>query len=271
MQDIGFVHYWWTARLQGGRGVVREGQRGAGRALVAAVAGGDDAGRGRRSAVVAPDVGGDPRSRRKSTGCATMPSGGWPSSTRSTPSTQLQQIVDTAAVETAGRRPTGTAVARCHAVRGIPLDPDRARRTRSIPAGRVALSPQSPLFPLPDEPQRLSARRLHERPASTLAAGVFGAVIGSFLNVCIYRLPLGEVGRLAGVGLPHCGAPAGLVREHPGRQLPGAAAAAAGPAGAHLRALSDRRGADGADVRRGLVVVRPEPAAGRRGWSSAAR
>ena len=29
-------------------------------------------------------------------------------------------------------------------------------------------------------------------PATTLAAAIFGAIVGSFLNVCIYRLPLGK-------------------------------------------------------------------------------
>ena len=59
MQDIGFVHYWWTHDYQGRRGVVSEGERGSRRPLVPAVAGGHDAGRGRRSRVVAPDVGVD--------------------------------------------------------------------------------------------------------------------------------------------------------------------------------------------------------------------
>ena len=36
MQDIGFVHYWWIARLPRGRGVVRQGQPTCRRAVVAA-------------------------------------------------------------------------------------------------------------------------------------------------------------------------------------------------------------------------------------------
>ena len=53
MQDIGFVHYWYDHDYRAAAECVPQGERGAGRALVAAVAGGDDAGAGRRSAVVA--------------------------------------------------------------------------------------------------------------------------------------------------------------------------------------------------------------------------
>ena len=53
MQDIGFVHYWYVHDYQRRRRLVSEGQRRAWRALVAAVAGGDDPGAGRRSAVLA--------------------------------------------------------------------------------------------------------------------------------------------------------------------------------------------------------------------------
>ena len=56
MQDIGFVHYWWRHDYQAAAELVRAGQRRAGRAVVAALAGGDDAGAGRRPAVVADDV-----------------------------------------------------------------------------------------------------------------------------------------------------------------------------------------------------------------------
>ena len=88
MQDIGFVHYWYLHDYQRGRRLVRAGGRRAGRALVAALAGGDDAGAGRRPAVVARDVGGDSRSRPKSTGCATTPSAGCCSCRRSMRSTR---------------------------------------------------------------------------------------------------------------------------------------------------------------------------------------
>lgn len=40
---------------------------------------------------------------------------------------------------------------------------------------------------------------------STAIAAVFGAVVGSFLNVCIYRLPLGKSIMWPGSACPHCG------------------------------------------------------------------
>lgn len=39
---------------------------------------------------------------------------------------------------------------------------------------------------------------------STTVAAVFGAVVGSFLNVCIYRLPLGKSIVWPGSACPHC-------------------------------------------------------------------
>jgi leader peptidase (prepilin peptidase)/N-methyltransferase len=41
--------------------------------------------------------------------------------------------------------------------------------------------------------------------ASTAIAALFGAVVGSFLNVCIHRLPLGKSIMWPGSSCPHCG------------------------------------------------------------------
>jgi leader peptidase (prepilin peptidase)/N-methyltransferase len=41
--------------------------------------------------------------------------------------------------------------------------------------------------------------------ASTLAAGILGAIVGSFLNVCIYRLPLGRSVVWPASACPSCG------------------------------------------------------------------
>ncbi|OFW22467.1 MAG: hypothetical protein A3H97_06070 [Acidobacteria bacterium RIFCSPLOWO2_02_FULL_65_29] len=41
-------------------------------------------------------------------------------------------------------------------------------------------------------------------PAAILVAAVFGAIVGSFLNVCIYRLPLGQSVVWPSSACPHC-------------------------------------------------------------------
>ena len=40
---------------------------------------------------------------------------------------------------------------------------------------------------------------------SILVAAIFGAIVGSFLNVCIYRLPLGKSVMWPSSACPHCG------------------------------------------------------------------
>ena len=69
----------------------------------------------------------------------------------------LQPSVDAFAARV-GRGPADWAsLVRARVLRAIPLDPSRVPYDLT-PDGRVRLSPASPLWPLPDEPQRTSAR-----------------------------------------------------------------------------------------------------------------
>ena len=140
MQDIGFVHYWYAPRLPGGGRLVREGQRRAGRAVVAAVAGGDDAGAGRRPAVVARDVGGDPRSRPRSTGCARTPSAACCSSGARRDRRAAAGASTPSRAAPGSRRRTGRRWSARGVLRGVPVDPDghavRARRPTAASACR---------------------------------------------------------------------------------------------------------------------------------------
>ena len=57
----------------------------------------------------------------------------------------------------AGQAPAGwQALVRARAVPGIPLDPSRTPYELT-PQGRVHIGQGSPLFPLPEEPQRIDA------------------------------------------------------------------------------------------------------------------
>ena len=85
-------------------------------------------------------------------------------------------------------------------LRGVPLDPAGTPFVINPTTGRIGLAPDSPLWPLPEEP-RPPARA--GSPAGVTAmttpdtsilvlATIMGLAIGSFLNVVIYRLPLGQ-------------------------------------------------------------------------------
>ena len=136
---------------------------------------------------------------------ARRPSAACCSSTRSTRSIELQ--ADRQTVPAAAGRAVLLAVAR----------PARraARRARSIrpatpfaldPAtGRVTVSPQSrrcSRCPTPAAARPMMSLRHRSRSSASRS---FGLAIGSFLNVCIHRLPRSDVARQPAVALSACG------------------------------------------------------------------
>ena len=191
-------------------------------------------------------VAGASASRPTTTGCARTPSGGWRSSMRSTQIDQLQAIVGRL-TRADGHVPgdRGTRLVRARLPARVPRRSRPARRTCSTRRpGVVPLSADSPLCPLPAEPQS-TPRPLAECPMlACCVAALFGLVIGSFLNVCIYRLPRGQSIVWPPSRCPRCGRALALVRQHPGPRatlvLRGRCRTCRAPI---CRAVSDRRAA----------------------------
>ena len=161
-----------------------------------------------------------------------------------------------------GCPPAGTSWSRAGYLRGTVVDPDR-RAVSARRAARVSLDPKSPLLPLPKEAAGAAVNELPPLSSPALFAA-FGLVVGSFLNVCIYRLPLRAVDRVAGVAL----------HDLPARRCRGTRTfrwwrwlALRRPLphlrGAHQRDVSDRRARDRRAVRRRVPALRR----GRRCWS----
>ena len=93
------------------------------------------------------------------------------------------------------RRPPGSSIrgrlssgaASCAAFRSIRL----ARRSRSIPPpARVSVSRSSSLSPLPQHLQ--TPRLMTDATLALVGLAILGLAVGSFLNVCIHRLPRGD-------------------------------------------------------------------------------
>jgi hypothetical protein len=98
-------------------------------------------------------------------------------------------------------------------------------------------------------------------PAFALVfAGAFGALIGSFLNVCIHRLPLGASIVWPSSACPHCSRELSWYENIPVVSYCRCAGDAA-RAVSRSAPLSAGRGADVADVRAGMVAVRPRAVA----------
>ena len=125
----------------------------------------------------------------------------------------------------AARRPARHSRSiRRHALRARPGDRDASRwleRRRSQP------------MPEPVHAADLMSRSTLSRSSSPGAS--LGLAIGSFLNVCIHRLPRKAFDRQPAVALPALRLRAALVRQHSGRQLRCCSADAAASAGRRSR------------------------------------
>ena len=151
MLDIGFVHYWWTPRLQGGLRLVRQGQPCARCPLLAPPHGGNDADGWRRPADITTDVAehsGDSGKRLGSKPCRMAASAA--SSARRHPRAAADPQ-SKLRLSTPSR--DWTSLVRAGTLRGIPVDPT------GIPyeinsQGRVQLGKASSLAPLPDQAVR---------------------------------------------------------------------------------------------------------------------
>ena len=92
------------------------------------------------------------------------------------------------------------------------------------------------------------------------AAAVFGAVVGSFLNVCIYRLPRGESIVWPPLALPALRAPSSRrTRTCPVVSWLALRGRCRGVPGAHLAAVPARRAGDRPSCSPSAWLVRPTP------------
>ena len=213
MQDIGFVHYWYRHDYRAAAAVVRQGERRARRAVVAPLAGGDDAGPGRRSPIVAADVEGDSPVGRDRLAASRTPSVAC-SQLRALDEIDACSSRSPISLSRTGQPPADwQALVRAGVVPGVPVDPGRYA-VRADSDGRVRLSRSSPLWPLPEEPAAARHGRLMTDMSPVVVtalpvavAAAFGAIVGSFLNVCIYRLPLGKSIVWPASACPRCGRP----------------------------------------------------------------
>jgi hypothetical protein len=205
MQDIGFVHYWWRHDYRAAADWFGRGEHGGWRAVVAAIACRGDACRGWRPAIVADDVGVIRQSAEID----------WLRQEATKRLLQLQALdeidtlqkaVDNVATTTGQRPVDWLALVRSGVLRGIPQDPS-ATPYEIDAEGHVRLAPTSPLFPLPDEPKARGRPALMSGWATTFLAALIGAVVGSFLNVCIYRLPRRASLMWPGSACPACQRP----------------------------------------------------------------
>ena len=218
------------ARLQGGRRVVRARQRIPGAPWFLKPLAATTLAQGGERQRVARCCSRRSPSPARTTGCARTRSAGCGSSTRWTRSTSC-------AGRAALRDRGGAAPFTWDAARAAPAAARRARRSRrlhrSCSARGAATSSSAEGSTLGR--CRPSRRRRAPRGAAvddaavraSLALALVGLTVGSFLNVCIYRIPRGESIVFPASRCTSCRQGRSLVSQHSGRELARAAAAAA--------------------------------------------
>ena len=178
------------------------------------------------------------------------------SSMPSMPIDQLQAIVNRFPPPAGGAGTRGTLLVRRGVLRGIPLDPAGTPFELDPATGRVVASRGARrLSPMP---QHCRLRPHDRRDPRARRAGDSGLAVGSFLNVCIHRLPRGESIVQPGSRCPHCGYVLRLVDNIPVRQLPVLGGKCRKCRAADLDALPDRRARDDGD----FILARGRSSAG---------
>ena len=218
LYDKAFVYYWTYRDAKTAAHWFGEAGKVPGSAEWLPGTGGLHAGAGRRPPQLALPVPADPadgRARVHEEDRGVAPG----AARRARSHRSAESVLDRYAQATGSRadRP-GTRWSRGGWLRGVPVDPDGLPLVidRLSADGPRSIS-RSTFFPLPDEPPRPSApcrpaRRprqrargpAHERSAFVAVVGALGLFVGSFLNVCIVRLPLGRTVLWGRSHCPHC-------------------------------------------------------------------
>ena len=249
--------------------MVRQVSRRAGRSVVDAFDGRDDAGLRRQPAVVAPDVAVDRAVRDRR-----MPAQPRAARARAARRARWPRLAaaDRRALYALGRRAAAATGKRSSA----PGFSAASRSTRPACPSRFSRTARSTSTPhrhcIRFPKSRSERRRSRDRLAPPLvAAGLFGAIVGSFLNVCIYRLPRGASVVWPASACPHCERALAWYENIPVVSylaLAGRCRTCREPISARYPIVEVLTGAD---VRGRVVVLRPGAAAASRVLSSDAR
>ncbi len=239
MQALGFVHYWWHEDYRTAAYWFDQAAKRPGAPIWMAPLAAVTLAQGGNRACLAADVAARRRRPSPTSGFATR---------RARRLQQLDALDQMDALES----PAGGLPARGPAARPRGW----ADLVRAGPAARHAARPERPA--VPDRTGDAAAR---SRVAAAAAAGpgeaamiaargACGLMVGSFLNVCIYRLPRRESVAWPASHCTSCRRRAVVVRERAGGELAGAARPVPQLPGADQRPVSDRRSRDRRALRR---------------------